>query len=424
MSRRPGVVALALAAYFVAVQFYTSLAALSPTPPVGFAFLGRSGAAALAGVLVFSALVCLAALVRERALRAGSPSRTILATWIGAAFVSALFGLDPLSGVQVVATMVLGAFFHLALVRNFRRPAVAPTVLLAYLSVGLGAAFLGIAMVLAHEPAELYASAHGRAAGAFLTANEFAEFLDLFAFVSLGVAAGAREPLLRGLGWAGVALGACALVLTFSREALAGAAAGAVFFALAQGRSRTALALGAATALAAALLLLRPFPHHDPSDSFSRLRTIESGIRVASLFPLTGVGPVSYWRVYPSIRTVNGAEPGTFGALHPHDVYVSLAGELGLAGLAAAAFGWVRFVAVVRRRLPLVAPADRALALGVCAGFVALAVSGVLDTVGIVQMTFVWIPYTALALGALGEPLGEHGSPLGEAGSPANGIRR
>jgi len=35
---------------------------------------------------------------------------------------------------------------------------------------------------------------------------------------------------------------------------------------------------------------------------------------------------------------------------------------------------------------------------------VALAVSGVLDTIGVVQMTFVWIPYSALALAATEVP--------------------
>jgi len=421
MSRpRAAAIAVALATYFVAVQFYASLAALSPTPPVGFAFLGRIGASVLAAVLALSALACAAALARDGGFAEPSPSRTILAAWIGSALLSAIFGLDPGSGVQVVATMLLAAFFHLALVRYYGRPGVASTLLLAYLTAGLGATVLGIVMVVTHVPAGLYAVAHGRAAGLFLNANQFAEFLDLFVFVALGAAAGAQGRLPRAFGWAGIVLGSGALVLTFSREALAGAAAGAIFFAFAQGRSRIALALGAATALAATLLLLRPFPHHDPSDSFSRLRTLESGVRVASLFPLTGVGPGSYWRVYPAIRTVNGAEPGTFGALHRHDMYLSLAGELGLVGLAATAYGWVRFARIVRRRLPLAPPAGRALGLGVCAAFVALAVSGILDTVGIVQMTFVWIPYSALALGALAEP-----SPaLGEPASPANGEGR
>jgi O-antigen ligase len=403
-------VAPALALYFVAVQFYASLAALSPTPPVGYAFLGRTGAALLAAGLALAALTCAAALardgalpalVRQRALTDASASRDLLAAWIGAALLSSLLGLDPLSGIQVVASMLLGACFHVALVRFYRRPRVAGTLVAAYLWTGLIASLLGIAMVLTHVPAELYATANGRAAGFFLNANQFAEFLDLFVLLALGIALGDRPAKQRLLALSGALAGGVALLLTFSRESLAGAAAGAVFLAFVLGRRRTAGAL-AAIALAAGLgLTLRPFPHHDPSDSFSRLRTLESGLRAGSLFPLTGVGPVAYWRVYPAIRPVNGAAPGTFAALHPHDVYLSAAAELGLVGLAAAAFGWVRFTSVLRRRWSGTTQPDRALAAGVCAGFVALAVSGVFDTIAIVQMTFIWIPYSALALAAV-----------------------
>ncbi len=401
---RAVVPAILLAVYFVVVQFYASLEALSPTPSVGFAFVGRTGAAVLVALLALASLGCAVALARERALWAPSASRTILVVWIGAVAVSAVLGLDPLSGLQVVATMLLGAFFHLALVRFYPRPPVARTVLVAYLATGIIAAAAGILMALTHVPAGLYAVTHGRAAGLFVDANQFAEFLDLFVFVAVGAAFGARAVLVRRLGVAGALLGATALVMTFSREGLAGAAAAAIFFAFAQGRRGVGFALVGATVLSAGVLALRPFPYHDPSDSFSRLRTIESGFRVASLFPLTGVGPITYWRVYPAVRPVNAAEPGTFGALHPHDVYVSLAGELGLAGLGAVAFGWLRFAGEFRRRLARAAAAERTLALGVCAGFVALAVSGVLDTIGVVQMTFVWIPYSALALAATEVP--------------------
>jgi hypothetical protein len=418
--RRAPALAAALAAYFIAVQFYASLAALSPTPPVGYAFLGRAGAAVLAALLALSALTCAAALLRERAFADPSPSRDILVAWIGAALLSSALGLDPLSGVQVVATMVLGAFFHLALVRWYRRPPVAAALLPAYLLAGLAASALGIGMVLTHVPAELYATANGRAAGLFLNANQFAEFLDLFIFVAAGAALGAPHAAVRALGVAGAVVGGGALLLTFSREALGGAAVGAIFFAFALGRRRTALGILGLSALAGALLVLRPFPHHDPSDSFSRLRTIESGVRVASMFPLTGVGPVTYWRVYPAIRPVNGADPGTFAALHPHDLYVSVAGELGLAGVIATAFGWLRFVGAVRRRLPWASPRDRALALGVCAGLASLGVSGIFDTVGVVQMTFVWIPYSALALAVLESPAGTGSS---EAAAQARAAR-
>jgi hypothetical protein len=40
------------------------------------------------------------------------------------------------------------------------------------------------------------------------------------------------------------------------------------------------------------------------------------------------------------------------------------------------------------------------LCLGVCAGLLAVLTQGVFDTIGVVDMAFVWIPYTALALAA------------------------
>jgi O-antigen ligase len=104
--------------------------------------------------------------------------------------------------------------------------------------------------------------------------------------------------------------------------------------------------------------------------------------------------------VYPEIRPPNGDPPGTFGALHPHDAYLSLAGETGAVGLAACGYGWWRFVRAIRPALRVAPPARRKFALGVCAALVAVLVQGVFDTIGIVEMAFVWIPFTALALAA------------------------
>jgi len=390
--------ATALAAFFVGVQFYTSLQALSPTPHVGFSFVDRLGAAVLVAVIALGALVCAVALVRDGAFRRRGASRAMLAAWIGAAFVSALLGLAPLEGLQVVATMLLAAFFHLALVRWYAEAPVAKAVVLAYLIAGSLAALTGILMVWLRVPLALYAETHGRAAGFFLSANQFAEFLDLFVFVALGIALGAPEMRLRRAAATGAALGVVALVLTFSRESWSGVAIAAIWLAAVL-RQRKLAFVSAATALVlAATLALRPFPHHDPSDTFSRLWTLEGGLRVVALFPLTGVGPVEYWRIYPAIRPVNGPAPGTFGALHPHDVYLSLAGETGLAGLAAALLGWLWFARELRRRLARAPERNRRAALAVCAGLIAILWAGLFDSIGVVQMTFVWIPYTALAL--------------------------
>ena len=323
----PRVLAIALATFFAAIQFYTSLEALSQTPQFGYAFVGKTGAAALAAVIVSSALVCAYALVRARVAIRRSVFFTIVAAWLGVTVASALLGLDPLYGLEVAAMMALASCFGCALVAWYREPGVARTVAGVYLAIGGLASLAGIAMVLARVPRALYASSFGRAAGFFVTANQFAEFAEFFAFVALGLALGARAPRIRMLASGCAAIGFAALALTFSRECYLGAAVAAVFFAFVTGRRAIAAGLAGVTLAAALAIAFHPLPHHDPSDSFSRLRTLQAGLRVAELFPLTGAGPAAYARVYPAIAPVNGAPPGTFGALHPHDAYVSLAGR-------------------------------------------------------------------------------------------------
>ncbi len=404
---------VALATFFVVVQFYTSLASLSPTPPVGYVFATRPVAAALVAALALSAAWSGWWLMREGALFGRSTSHAILAAWLGSAALSSALGLDPGSGFAVVATMLLGALFHLALVRAFGRPGVAQAVLVPYLLAGLLAAIAGVAMALLRSPALLSATNHGRAAGVFVTANQFAAFLIAFAFVALGYAL-ARDGASRRLGAVAAAAAFIALLATLSVAALLGAVLAGIFYAFALGARRVALGLAVLAFLGALAAALHPIAGHNPAERFDRLRTWEAGWRVATLFPLTGVGPMAYWRVYPAVRPLNAAPLGTFGALHPHDAYLSLAGELGLVGIAAFAFGTARFTRSVRAGLRVRTPRERRFVLGVCAALIAVLVQGLFDTVGIVQMSFVWIPYTALALGAA-----ESGWPQARAGLAA-----
>ncbi len=391
-------VTLALATFFVAVQFYTSLEALAPTPQFGYAFLGVRGAIVLAAAIVLAGVGCAVALVRRRIPIARTLYGSVALVWIGATLLSALAGLDPLSGLQIVAMMLLCAAFGCALVAWYGEPGVAQTTMRAYLWVCGLASLAGIVMLVVRVPRALYASSYGRAAGFFVTANQFAEFAEFFAFVALGIALGARERSMRVLGACAAFSGFAALACTFSRECYLGAAIAGAFLAFALGKRAIAGATVVVTLIAAIAVVVHPLPHHDPSDSFSRLRTIDAGLRVATLFPLTGVGPVAFFRVYPAIAPVNGAPPGTFGALHPHDVYVSLAGELGLVGLGAVVWGWVRIGRGLAATLRARAPRERAVTLGVCAALVAGFVSGLFDTIGVVQMMFVWLPYAALAV--------------------------
>jgi O-antigen ligase len=391
--------AWALAAFFVVVQFYTSLAALSPTPPVGYVFVSRAGAAALVAILALAALFILLRLWRDRAFSFGA-SPAMLFAWLGAVALATAFGIDPVSGVQVLGIMLLAATFHMGFVRYYAGPPVGRVLIVAYLSAGTIAALAALAMLALHRPAELYAYNNGRAAGTFVTANQCAAFLLLFGFVAFGVARSAQRRALQTLAWSATSLAALALVLTYSRSGWIAAGAGAVFLAATLRGRRVALVLGALLLAVGLALALRPVARHDSADSFNRVATLVAGARVAELFPLTGAGPMAYWRVYPQVRTPNGAQPGAFGALHPHDIYLSLAGELGVAGVVATALGWLAFARAFRRSLLGLAPAGRPFALAIAAGLIATLVQGLFDTIGVVEMSFVWIPYTALALAA------------------------
>jgi O-antigen ligase len=398
-------IALALAAFFAVVQFYTSLAALSPTPPVGYLFASRVGAAALVAILILAGFVILVSLAREGWPLADT-SRSVLGAWIGAALLSSLLGLYPAAGLQVVGIMALTALFHFGLVRYYDRPGVARLVVGTYLWVGLVAALAALAMVVTRRPGELWVLNHGRAAGAFVTANQFAAFLIAFVFIALGTALAAGS-WLRRLAQAGVAVGGIALVATVSLAGLFGAAVAAAFYCIALGARRAAAAVAIAIVLGGAAAALRPALRHNPAEALDRLRIWQAGIRVAELFPLTGVGPMAYFIVYPAIRPANGDLPGTFGALHPHDAYLSLAGETGLVGLAAAGYGWVRFARAFRTGVRTLDPAGRRFAFGVAAAIVATLVQGLFDTIGVVEMAFVWIPFAGLGLAAAAAGLPE-----------------
>jgi len=407
-SGRDVTLALALAAFFSAIQFYPALAALSPTPAVGYLFLDRSGAAAVVALLVLTAAFGFLRLRAAPADAAGSaPSRRMLALWLGAAVVSSLLGVDPVTSLEAIALGGVAAVFHLTLVRFYARPPVAALVLSCYLTVGGLATLAAIGMDLVRRPAALYALNHGRAAGPFVTTNQFGAFLVFDAFLALGIALATRRRWLARLAVSNGALALAGLALSFSRGAWLGAAAGACLYAALLGARRTAFAGAALVVLTAAVVLGTTVAGHNPAEAFTRLTTLTAGLRVATLFPLTGSGPMTYYELFPQVRPSNGGLPGSFEALHPHNVVLSLLGELGIAGTLAVTLGWIVFGRAVRARLAGAPPANRRLACAICAAFAALFVQGMADLIGIVEMTFVWIPYAALGLAAASHGLAE-----------------
>ena len=135
--------------------------------------------------------------------------------------------------------------------------------------------------------------------------------------------------------------------------------------------------------------------HHDPSEDYTRLSIWQAALQVADRFPLTGVGPFNFSRLYAVVRAPD-ADPTAF---HAHNLYLTFFVEIGVVGLAAFAWTIWRFAVELRRRVSTAASPEALLSLSIAAGLVGVAVQGLIDTVSVVLFG-VWMPMMALALAA------------------------
>jgi O-antigen ligase len=238
-----------------------------------------------------------------------------------------------------------------------------------------------------------------RAYGTFLQPNPFGGYLGLSLPLAYAIVLIQWRPALEGwrhraygvsalwaLAVAATAVMSAALVMSWSRGALLGAAAGAALVLLALGRR----AWGAALVLALVALLLAPglvggLPTEllgrvtDASaylggadltaveiddDNFAiieRLAHWQAAWRMFSRQPWLGVGPGQYATVYPEVALPRWADP--LG--HAHNYYLNVLAEGGLVGLA----GYLVFVAAAitaawRAARHAATPWARALGLG------------------------------------------------------------
>jgi O-antigen ligase len=155
----------------------------------------------------------------------------------------------------------------------------------------------------------------------------------------------------RDRGWAAVVIPALivSLIVTFTRSALVGLAAGVgVLFLLRDFRLLALLPIGlaAALALAPADITRRIYSIADLNDPTNRDRVamLEAGIEIVKDYPLTGVGPDMIKEVYPNYRVPTALMPVT---PHLHNVPLQIAAERGLPALAV----WIWFVVVALRSL-------------------------------------------------------------------------
>jgi O-antigen ligase len=321
-----------------------------------------------------------------------------LAAWVAAGLLSALVGFDPRAGLLFVAIFGLGGIaWHCALVRFFKERYVAPALFWSYLLSGTLAAALAVAMVMLRKPAELYAIGHGRATGTFILPGELAAYLVVFIPIAYGIARVTRTQALRLLAWLGVAIGTIALFETHSRAGWMGFAAAAAFFAAVQipRRRGGTLAATAVVVAGAAAVLLAFNVQHNPSEDYTRIAIWQAALQIIDRFPLTGVGPFDFSRLYALVH-VPDADATAF---HAHSLYLTFFAELGLLGLAAFVYiGW-SLVRVLRARLAHAAPDAVLLSLAAAAGLVGVAVQGLIDTMSIVIFGL-WMPTMGIAIAA------------------------
>lgn len=387
--------------YFVVPLFPPFITLTAVTIP-GVSLLPRAFAIVLLAMMAAMAVygtVMLLQPPRER-----SPLLFPLLGWLGAALLAALLGFNPAGGLLFIGIFGLGVVWHLALLRFYREPRVSRAIFWSYLLSGTLASLAAIVMVFARIPADQYAIGHGRAIGTFILPGELAGYLIIFLPIAFAVARVTADRALRALAWIALAVGLAALALTFSRAGWMGFAAAVAFFGFASGSVRRRYApLIVLGGLAAVLVVFNA--HHNPAENYTRLSIWQAGIEIVRRFPLTGVGPFDFARIYPLVRMPDG----DLTAFHAHSFLLTIFAETGLVGVLAVLAAWWRFALELRLRLRTARPAHAMLALAVAAGLVGTWVQGIIDTVSVVIFGL-WLPSMALALVAASHGLGEEES--------------
>ena len=352
-------------------------------------------ALALALLAVACAIAACFALLLATTRGESGPLVLPLALFPLAAAAAALLGLDARAGALFIAILASGLMWHVTIVRFFRTPHVASAVYGSFLASGALAAAVAVVMVLTKTPAGLYTVGHGRAIGSFIVPGELAGYLIVYVPIAIAIAT-AREgsPALRAIATIGAIAGCAAFLLTFSRAGWMGMAAALAFFVfMRQGRRGARYAI-AVVGIAVVALSFVFNSHHDPSENFTRISIWQSALATIERFPLTGVGPFEFSTVFRLVRLPD-AEPVAF---HAHSFLLTVAAEAGLLGVAAALFGWWRFVVVFGERLRQT-PGRSTLSLAIAAGLAGTWVQGLIDMVSVVLFAL-WLPFMALALAA------------------------
>jgi LPS export ABC transporter protein LptC len=362
------------------------LVLLADVVPRGIAVGGRVYAVALLVVMMIASLITLVAVILRRGWRAlvQPPLALPLLAVIATAALAGAIGVSPASSAFELVCEVGNFIAFVAIFWNLSDDRLRRILLTCYFTVGIASTVFGVALTLTRHPPEMFAYQHGRAAGTFLQPNEFGGYL-LF-FIALGIAQASAPLLLRRLGAAAAIVGTIALALSVSRAAWLGLIIGLPILIWRFGRAaRVAYVSAALVALILGTTSFRDVAH-DPSENPSRIAVWQGAVRMAERFALTGVGPLGFSKVYPSLKQPDAA----VDEVHAHDLPLNVLVENGLLGFGAFVWLVVAGIAQARRTIRLIPPDDRERSLlfyGLAAAFIASAFQNVLDVVS----TFVFL---------------------------------
>lgn len=383
----------ALGLVYAMVPLFPSFIALTGVAFPGVSVIPQTAVLAVFGVCGLLAIYALAMLVRYP-FPGAQPLLLPLAAVVVAGILAGALGFDPRAGLVFTFIGALGVVWHCSIVRFYDDRNAAPALLWAYLLSGGAASALAIGMVVLRLPAAQYALQHGRATGTFILPGELAGYLIVLLPIAYAVGCVAEQRSLRATGWAVLAIGLLALALTYSRAGWMGFAAAAAFLAAVRTRyGAPAATLIVVGGILAVLLLFNA--HHNPSEDYTRLSIWQAAIQVIDRFPLTGVGPFNFAKLYALVRAPD-ADPTAF---HAHSLYLTFFAEFGIVGVSAVVWLMWRFAVELTHRLAAACARDKLLALSVTAGLIGVAVQGLIDTVSVVIFGL-WMPTLGLALAA------------------------
>ncbi|HEV2261702.1 MAG TPA: O-antigen ligase family protein [Candidatus Rubrimentiphilum sp.] len=385
-------------AFFV-VPFFPPFITLTAITIPGVSLVSRGFAIGLLALMGAIAVYALLTLLRPP--REVPPTFWPLLGWLGAGLLAAALGFHPREGLLFIGIFGLALIWHLTILRYYRLPGASRAIFWSYLLSGALAALAAIIMIVARWPASQYTIGNGRAIGTFILPGELAGYLIIFLPIAFAVARTTIDPGLRKLAWSALAIGTAAFVLTFSRAGWMGLAAAIAFYLFVGSNVQRRYApLILLAGLAAVLVVFNA--HHNPSENYTRLSIWQAGIEIVRRFPLTGVGPFNFARVYALVRLPDG-DPTAF---HAHSFLLTIFAETGLVGLLAVGVAWWRFALALRDRLRDTTPANATIALAIAAGLAGTWVQGLIDTVSVVIFGL-WLPSMALCLVAATDGLAE-----------------